>query len=356
MPSRIDRYRMKDGVTPLAERYFNPVWQDIDLRIAELEQLRMGWQEAVRLVSDAGLARINEVIRGPVEIVNAAIEQVQQTLAELPDVVVQSELDSALQAEALARAALAQQIELINTALAGLGATDPFPSMDGKDGTWLGTDGVARHWGTPTVTSLDKGSARAGQLLAINQAGAVVGLPNVVLVDTLAALRALTPAGDSQWALWKDTGLYLFQQAATGIDDGELVIQPTAGGGRWLLQALGWDMVAAMLAADLARVDELETMLATILPHLPRANLTTTATCSAAALASLATFDFSVNVTGAEVGDPVIVAPPGLLDARLGYGSSVTASGVVTIRLFNPSASATTGYVGTGSWGVAVIK
>ena len=37
MPSRIDRYRMKDGVTPLAARYFNPVWQDIDLRLAELE-------------------------------------------------------------------------------------------------------------------------------------------------------------------------------------------------------------------------------------------------------------------------------------------------------------------------------
>ena len=356
MPSRIDRYRMKDGVTPLAERYFNPVWQDIDLRIAELEQLRLGWQEAVRQVSDLGLVRINEVIGGPLETVNAAIDQMQGALAALPDLVEQSALDLALAAEANARAVLAEQIDLINQALASLGGVDPFPAMTGQAGKWLTTDGETRAWDTPKVTSLNKGTATAGQLLGINQAGAVVGLPNVVLVDTLAALRALTPAGDGQWALWKDSGLYLFQQAGTGIDDGELVIQPTAGGGRWLLQAVGWDMVAAMLAADLARVDELETALAAILPRLPRAPLSTTATCSATSLANLATFDFTVNVPGAELGDLVVVTPPSLLDVRLGYESVVTASGVVTIRLFNPSASSASSNVGTGSWGVLVMK
>lgn len=353
MPSHIDRYRMKDGVTPLAARYFNPVWQDIDLRLAELEQLRMGWQEAVRQVSDLGLVRINEVIGGPLETVNAAIDQMQGALATLPDLVEQSALDLALTAEANARAVLAEQIDLINQALASLGGVDPFPDMAGQAGKWLSTDGTARAWDTPKVTSLNKGTATAGQLLGISPAGAVVGLPNVVLVDTLATLRALTPAGDGQWALWKDTGLYLFQQAATGIDDGELLIQPTAGGGRWLLQAVGWDMVAAMLAADLARVDELETALASILPRAP---LRTTATCSATSLASLATFDFTVNVPGAELGDLVVVTPPRLLDGRLGYESVVIASGVVTIRLFNPSASSASSNVGTGSWGVLVMK
>lgn len=356
MPSRIDRYRMKDGVTPLAARYFNPVWQDIDLRLAELEQLRMGWQEAVRLVSDLGLARINEVIGGPLNTVNAAIEQVQQALADMPEVVVQGDLDAALQAEAAARAVLAQQITVINEALASLGAIDPFPNMTGAAGKWLGTDGETRFWGTPSVTSLGKGSAAAGQLLGINPAGNVVGLPNVVVVDSLAALRALEPAGDGQWALWKDTGLYLFQQAGTGIDDGELVIQPTAGGGRWLLQAVGWDMVAAMLAADLARLDELETAIAAVLDRLPAPRYRATATCSASSLASLATFDFTVTVPGAEVGDAVIVIPPGLLDARIVYSALVSASGIVTIRLSNPSASSATSNVGSGSWGVLVMK
>lgn len=349
MPSRIDHYRMKDGQTPLAERYFNPIWSDVDLRITDLEQLRIGWLEAVRIVSDHGLARINEVIAGPVAIVNAAIVQVQQALAALPSIVDQADFDASM-------SAVAQQIATLNNALSTLADTDHFPPMLDQEGKWLGTDGLTRAWGIPKVTDLDKGSALAGQLLGINQAGAIVGQPNVVLVDTLANLRAVVPAGDGQWAIWKDSGLYLFQQAATGIDDGELLIQPGAGGGRWLLQALGWDMVAAMLAADLARIDELESAVSTIASRLPHVPLSATATCSATALASLATFDFTATIPGAEIGDPVLVTPPGLLDARLGYEPLVTASGIVTIRLYNASASPTSSNVGTGSWGVLVIK
>ena len=347
---------MQDGVTPLAARYFNPVWQDIDLRIAELEQLRIGWQEAVRQVSDQGLARINEVIGGPIDTVNAAIEKMQQALADVPNVVIQGDLDAALQAEAEARNALTQQIAAINAALANLGAGDPFPDMADSAGQWLGTDGETRFWGTPSVTSLGKGAAAAGQIIGINTAGKVVGMPNVVVVDSLAALRAVAPAGDGQWALWKDNGLYLFQQSGTGIDDGELVIQPAAGGGRWLLQAVGWDMVVAMLAADLARIEDLETAIAFVLDRLPAPRSRATATCSASSLASIATFDFTVGVPGAEVGDAVLVNPPGVLDARIVYSAFVSASGIVTIRLSNPSASAATSNVGTGSWGVLVMK
>ena len=65
MPARFDAYRMTDGKTPLSARYFNPVWQDLDLRLVELEALRVGWMEAVSKVSNLGLARINELVGAP---------------------------------------------------------------------------------------------------------------------------------------------------------------------------------------------------------------------------------------------------------------------------------------------------
>lgn len=76
MPSRFERYRVRDGVTVLGERYFNPVFQDVDLRLASLEDIRVSWEAAVQAVSDFGLLRINEVI-GP------ALNQLQDDIGHL---------------------------------------------------------------------------------------------------------------------------------------------------------------------------------------------------------------------------------------------------------------------------------
>lgn len=62
MPSRFERYRVKDGTTKLGEAFFNPVLQDIDLRISGLESLQIAWEVAVARVTQFGLARINEVV------------------------------------------------------------------------------------------------------------------------------------------------------------------------------------------------------------------------------------------------------------------------------------------------------
>lgn len=62
MPSRFEKYRLKDGVTRLGASFFNPVFQDIDLRISGLESLQVAWEVAVARVTQFGLARINEVI------------------------------------------------------------------------------------------------------------------------------------------------------------------------------------------------------------------------------------------------------------------------------------------------------
>ena len=141
MPARFDAYRMTDGKTPLSARYFNPVWQDLDLRLVELEALRVGWLEAVSQVSNLGLARINELVGAPMTTVNEAIATLQQSLAELPNVVLAGELDTALQAEAQARALLAQQITALQQAIEDVSGGDPFPPMAGQAGKVLTTDG-----------------------------------------------------------------------------------------------------------------------------------------------------------------------------------------------------------------------
>lgn len=74
MVARFDRYRMRDGETPLAERYFNPIWQDIDLRLGGLEGLRIAWEEAVRTLTEFGLARINSALAESMAVIDTATD------------------------------------------------------------------------------------------------------------------------------------------------------------------------------------------------------------------------------------------------------------------------------------------
>lgn len=83
MPSRIDRYRMVDGGTPIAARYFNPIWQDIDLRLVSLEGLSVSWEDAVRRVSDLGLTRINEVLRPALDAVEQSVHNAEQMIDDV---------------------------------------------------------------------------------------------------------------------------------------------------------------------------------------------------------------------------------------------------------------------------------
>lgn len=83
MPSRFNQYRMRDGQTRLSEGYFNPIWQDIDLRIAGLEELRPSWLEAVRTVTDYGLLRINEVLTPAYLEIDARIAESAALIADL---------------------------------------------------------------------------------------------------------------------------------------------------------------------------------------------------------------------------------------------------------------------------------
>ena len=346
MPARFDAYRMTDGKTPLSARYFNPVWQDLDLRLVELEALRVGWLEAVSQVSNLGLARINELVGAPMTTVNEAIATLQQSLAELPDVVLAGDLDTALQAEAQARALLAQQITALQQAIEDVSGGDPFPPMAGQAGKFLTTDGETRTWGTPTVppvTGLQRGTAQPRQLLGISAAGAVVGLAPLELLDYAdrAQLRTLTSGS----AIVRGLGLFTWEAGSTEPDDDETCF--AAAGGAWVLTAAGPDAVRALW---LAEISALQSALTRHLGKFLRAGFAMSAT----SLAANAEVTFTVALEGASSGDSVVVTPVAALASAVSCIGVVTAAGTVTVSVRNASASTAT--LTPGTWQVLVIK
>lgn len=68
--------------------------------------------------------------------------------------------------------------------------------------------------------------------------------------------------------------------------------------------------------------------------------LTVTATLDFASIASLATAELAVTVTGAVVGKPVRAGPPAAIAAGLMWGAYVSAADTVRIRLYNSTAAA----------------
>lgn len=83
MPLRFENYRMRDGITPLAEDYFNPVLRDLDTRIAALEDKRADLQGVIDQLSKFGLERINALMGPAIESLNDLLDQARDKLEEL---------------------------------------------------------------------------------------------------------------------------------------------------------------------------------------------------------------------------------------------------------------------------------
>lgn len=306
MPSRFESYRMVDGKTPLAAGYFNPILQELDLRLVGLEELRVSWQEAVAQVQELGLARINELVGAPMEQVNAAIEEMEGRIAALPDMVSQQQLDqqlqAAMQAEATARELLGQALAQLQGTVTQLQNADHFPPMAGKAGQFLTNDGNARAWAVPEVTSLRRGIASPRHLLGIDGNGSIVGLTTLdrLEYEQRGDLRQMRTG----IALVRDLGVFLWDSATTATDlDDDATTFLTANGGAWRLIAMApeWTIELAQAAQENARADLLHAsfeMLAT----------------SLAAGAELA---YNVPMLGLRLGDHVaataVAAAPGLL-------------------------------------------
>ena len=105
MPIRFDAYRMRDGVTPLSEDYFNPVLGDIDTRIAELEAKRATLDAVLTELTNFGLQRIDVLVGPAMAEVNATLEdlrtrrdQLIATIGNIGNLVTQAEMATALEA------------------------------------------------------------------------------------------------------------------------------------------------------------------------------------------------------------------------------------------------------------------
>lgn len=305
MPSRFESYRMVDGKTPLAAGYFNPILQELDLRLVGLEELRVSWQSAVAEVQELGLARINELVGVPMEKVNDAIEEMESRISALPNMVSQQQLDqqlqAAIQAEAQARELLGQALVQLQGTVTQLQDTDHFPPMVGKAGQFLTNDGNGRAWGTPKATDLLRGTAQVRQLLGVGPDGAIKGLPPLDFIEyeDRARLRDITTG----LAVVRGLGLFAWDAQTTAADLDDDATTFLAAGGAWRLQAMApeWTIELAQAAQENARADLLSTSFEML-------------TTSLAAGAELA---YNVPMLGLRLGDHVaataVAAAPGLL-------------------------------------------
>lgn len=109
MPKRFDAYRMKDGATPLSEAFFNPVFGDLDSRIADLEERRADLQAVMEELSKFGLQRIDVLTSRAMNEMNAVLVELRDVRDELT---AGTKLAAAIQAEQSARGqAIAQAVQ-----------------------------------------------------------------------------------------------------------------------------------------------------------------------------------------------------------------------------------------------------
>ncbi len=112
MALRFDKYRMKDGRTPLAEGYFNPIWQDLDGRLAVLEEKKASYDEAVQALTEVGLVRINEVLAPSVNGLDEALAEVAAARVALAEAVADA---AAVFGEIVSRTVLGDALDTLQT-------------------------------------------------------------------------------------------------------------------------------------------------------------------------------------------------------------------------------------------------
>lgn len=188
-------------------------------------------------------------------------------------------------------------------------------------------------------------------------------LARIVDYDDRGTLRSTT---DGRLALVESLGIFRFVSGSTEPDDDESCFATATG--RWLLQAVHWDVVDTwQLPDDEERdaydEDEPLRFASSFASSFASKVLTGSATCAIASVAAVASTAFTGAVTGAAVGDRVIATPPAALgntdadSARLSFHAYVSAANTVTVRLTNASASAaTTNTAIQTAWPITVIK
>ncbi len=182
---------MRDGVTPLSQDYFNPVFGDLDARIADMEARRANLQEVIDELTRFGLQRIDTLLGPSMAEVNDTLQYLYQKRAELEaaigdigQLVTTGALNTALAVEQTARqqAIAAEQTarqQAIATATAPTGAMSVTynagrVSTITEDGvtTTITYDGAGR---VSTISWPRNGKTRT-ETYSYNGAGQVTGM------------------------------------------------------------------------------------------------------------------------------------------------------------------------------------
>ena len=137
-------------------------------------------------------------------------------------------------------------------------------------------------------------------------------------------------AADKQFLSVHEYGVYRFDASSTAAADGETVLAPASGSGRWTLVAPSWDFVWAYLSGV---IDDLQN-------QLDAKTLKATATLDFPSITGGSYATLVITVFGAVTTDPVIVTAPSSLPAGIVARAYVSAADVVTVRLDNLTAGA----------------
>jgi hypothetical protein len=263
--------------------------------------------------------------------------------------------------------AAAAEASRIAASKLNLGNKAAPPTVDNQGAALLAGatyyDTTLNKWRVWTGAAWGDGISAVAGVSSVNGMTGIVTLPptQTVAYDNRAALRSQTPAA-GEMAIVDGLGLFVWQAGSTEPDDDESCFATSTG--RWLLEAVHWDVVDAWQSPDDAVRDEddedeplrFATSFATKV-------LTGSATCAITSVAAVASTSFTGTVTGAAVGDRVIATPPAQLGStaaetgKLSYHAWVSAANTVTIALTNASAaSATTNASIQVAWPITVIK
>lgn len=149
-----------------------------------------------------------------------------------------------------------------------------------------------------------------------------VGGATVVSYDNRANLRSADgPA--SMLMVVESLGVFVWVSGSTELDDDETCF--ATSGGRWLLYAAAWDLVAEYWGSE---IDQIRYSFLT-----GAANYATTS------ISGNTQLTFTATIQGAVIGDRVTVNPPSGFDPRVSISSWVSAVNTITVGLGNNSAN-----------------
>jgi hypothetical protein len=196
-------------------------------------------------------------------------------------------------------------------------------------------------------SGLPSQTEKAGYLLGTNGSN-TEWVPGIIAIeyDNRGDLRTNETGG---FALVDGLGLFQYVSGSDEPDDDESCFATTNG--RWLLEAVHWDVVDAwQLPDDEVRDafdEDIQAELDATQANWPGKILYGTAVSAVTSLAAVTQTSFTGTLTGAVTTDRVIVTPPNALTGRISIFARVTADNTVTVYLNNPSAATATLVAGT---------